>query len=338
MSGKEKSVEIQPELILNIHYGAARSKILQTAVELGIFTHINEGQTSVEKISRVLGSNHRAIRIFLDALVGMGVLAKARGAYKLTAESKQFLVRGESQYLGQFLTGTGIAQDGWQHLTHAVKKGRQISEFAEVGHRTTFFKELVKGIFPTSFASGVILGKKLGVGKTLKAQKILDLGCGAAPWSIAMAMADQASKVVAVDFPEILEIAQAHVKRFHVNRQFEWRPGDFHEVKFEKGTYDLVILGHILHGEGELPSKKLIKRAHECLKPGGKLLIAEFIANDLKSGPELPFLFAINMLLYTDGGDVFTTKDLKRWLGLCGFKKTSALAVQYPVTVMVGTK
>ncbi|MDX1386728.1 MAG: class I SAM-dependent methyltransferase, partial [bacterium] len=168
--------------------------------------------------------------------------------------------------------------------------------------------------------------------------KILDLGCGSAPWSLAMAVADPTSQVVAIDFPPILEVAQSYVKRFHATKQFELRPGDIHELRYERENYDLVILGHILHGEGEAGSKKLIKKAYDALKPGGKILISEFVANDLKSGPEIPLLFALNMLLFTEHGDVFTIKDLKRWLSLSGFKKASAQAVQYPVTVMVGTK
>ena len=338
MTGKEKSIDLQPEQIINIHWGMAKAQTLQTAVEIGIFSLIHEGQTTVEKISKAIGTTHRAARIFLDALVGLGLLAKARGAYKLTPESKTFLVKGESQYLGNFILGTKGSMDKWGQLTEVVKTGKPTPTMENPEGRDDFFKDLVKGLFSASFASGVILGKKLGVGKSLQGLKILDLGCGSAPWSLAMAVADPTSQVVAIDFPPILEVAQSYVKRFHATKQFELRPGDIHELRYERENYDLVILGHILHGEGEAGSKKLIKKAYDALKPGGKILISEFVANDLKSGPEIPLLFALNMLLFTEHGDVFTIKDLKRWLSLSGFKKASAQAVQYPVTVMVGTK
>jgi SAM-dependent methyltransferase len=109
-------------------------------------------------------------------------------------------------------------------------------------------------------------------------------------------------------------------------------------VPFERNAYDLVILGHICHGEGEAGSRKLIKKCFDALKPGGRILIAEFLSNDLKTGPEIPLLFAVNMLLLTPQGDVFSAKDFKRWLNLGGFKKVSTLAVQYPVSVVVGIK
>lgn len=338
MSGKEKAVELQPELIQNIHWSFARAQALNTAVELDLFTYLHQGGTSVEKIARHLGSTHRAVNIFLDALVGMGLLAKSRGQYKLTPETKTFLVKGESHYLGQFILGHSRVHEHWSKLTEVLKTGRPIESSADPEERTRFFKELVKTIFPVSFASGVILGKKLGMGKSLQNQKILDLGAGAAPWSLALALADSGARVVAVDFPEILEVAQAHIKKLHASRQFELRAGDFHLVPFEKEGYDLVILGHICHGEGEAGSKKLIKKSYDALKPGGKILIAEFLANDLKTGPEIPLLFAVNMLILTPQGDVFTPKDFKRWLNLAGFKKVSTLAVQYPCSVVVGTK
>jgi SAM-dependent methyltransferase/predicted transcriptional regulator len=331
-------MELQPELIQNIQWSFARSQILLSAVELDIFSLIHEGNSTIEKIARVLGSSHRAVRIFLDALVGMGLLGKTRNNYKLTPESKTFLAKGESQYLGPFILGSPLIRKGWENLTQVIKNGGPLESEDNPQERVQFFKELVKNIFPISFASGVILGKKLGVGRSLQNQKILDVGAGAAPWSLALALADSGARVTAVDFPDVLEVAQGFIKRFHAVKQYELRAGDFQEVPFERNAYDLVILGHICHGEGEAGSRKLIKKCFDALKPGGRILIAEFLSNDLKTGPEIPLLFAVNMLLLTPQGDVFSAKDFKRWLNLGGFKKVSTLAVQYPVSVVVGIK
>jgi 2-polyprenyl-3-methyl-5-hydroxy-6-metoxy-1,4-benzoquinol methylase/predicted transcriptional regulator len=338
MSGKEKSVELQPELIQNIHWSLARYQVLLSAMELDVFSLIHEGNSTIEKITRPLGSNHRAVRIFLDALVGMGLLGKTRNSYKLTPESKNFLVKGESQYLGQFLLGVAKSHRYWENLSQVIKSGQPLELFSDLQEKVQFFKELVKGIFPVSFSSGIILGKKLGMGRSLQNQKILDVGAGAAPWSLALALADSGARVTAVDFPDILEVAQGYVKKFHAVKQYEMRPGDYHEVPFERQAYDIIILGQICHMEGEAGSRKLIKKCHEALKPGGRILIAEFLTNELKTGPEIPLLFAINMLLFTPQGDVFSAKDFKRWLNLSGFKKVSTLSAQYPVNVVVGIK
>lgn len=338
MSGREKSLEIQPELIQNIHWGFVKSQVLATAVEVDVFTSIHAGNATVEKIARATALPLRSARILLDALVGMGLLGKTRGLYKLEPEAKAFLVRGESQFLGAALQFDDFSRQGWTSLTEALRLGKPVGNAKSPTEGKAFFQELVKRIFPVSYASGVALCKKLGVGKTLKAQKILDVGCGSAAWSLAFALADPACKVVGVDFPEVVEVAQAYVQRFRLQKNYEFREGDFHQLPFETEGFDVVILGHICHMEGEAATRRLFKKAYDALKPGGKLLVAEFIANDLRTGPELPLLFALTMLVHTEHGDVYTAKDMKRWLNFVGFKKVATLSVQYPASVVVATK
>lgn len=338
MAKQEKNTEIQPELIQNIHWCQARAYALQTALELDIFTHIHAGVNTPERLAKHYGSNFRALRIFMDALVGMGLLVKGRDVYKLSMEAKTFLVKEEPNYLGRFLLGVKKAEDKWKHLTEVVKTGQPAAHMEDPQKSSEFFGQLVQAIFPTSFASGVILSKKLGAGKTWSSLKILDLGCGAAAWSLAFTLADPQAQVVAVDLPEVLEVAKQQAQRLHATKQYEFRPGNYHELSFEKEHYDAVILGHICHMEGEGGTKKLLKKSYHALKPGGKILVAEYLSNDQRTGPELPLLFALNMLILTEKGDVFTNKDMKRWLELAGFKKISAQAVQYPATVMVGVK
>lgn len=338
MSGREKSVEIQPELIHNIHWGAARAQVLATAVELDIFSVVHTSGGSLDKVVKTLSLPIRSARMLLDALVGMGLMHKTRGLYKLNPEARAFLVKGEPDYMGSYLTQEEWMSKAWQQLTDSVKSGKPVPSVGTQEQRKNFFKELVKRLFPISFASGVVLTKKLGVGKTLRPQKVLDIGAGSAAWSIAFALVDSNIQVTAVDFHEVSEVTQSFVKRFRLQKQFTFLEGDYHDINFEPNSYDVIILGHICHGEGEAYTRKLFKKAYDALRPEGRLLVPEFVANDLRTGPELPLLFALNMLLLTDNGDVFTVKDMKRWLNFVGFKKVSAQAVQYPVTVIVAIK
>lgn len=55
------------------------------------------------------------------------------------------------------------------------------------------------------------------------------------------------------------------------------------------------------------------------------LLIAEFIPNDERTGPSLPLLFGLNMMLHSSVGNVFTMKDYRGWLKAAGFKTIKAI-------------
>ena len=55
----------------------------------------------------------------------------------------------------------------------------------------------------------------------------------------------------------------------------------------------------------------MIERAHRALRDQGLLLIGEFVPNDERTGPEVPLLFGLNMLVNTPHGDVFTMGEYR---------------------------
>jgi 2-polyprenyl-3-methyl-5-hydroxy-6-metoxy-1,4-benzoquinol methylase len=328
---------VQPELIFNIHWGAAGAIALATAVELDLFSAIHENQTTVEKLSRHLNLPLRTLRILLDSLVGLGFLHKSKISYKLNPEAKTYLVKSEPRYLGGVLTRIHKNFEAWKSLKEIVKAGKPLVVVDE-STRNQFFIELARDIFPTSYASSVIMAKKLGAGKTLKGMKILDVACGSAAWSLPFAIADRSSQVTASDLPEVIEVARQYVKRFRLESQYNFAPGDLLHQDLGRGKYDLILLGHVCHGMGELESRRLIKKCFDALNPGGRLLIGEIVPNDLRTGEAVPLLFGIEMAVHTPHGDVFTAKEFKRWLNLAGFKKVGTYKALYPTTVIVGQK
>ena len=57
--------------------------------------------------------------------------------------------------------------------------------------------------------------------------------------------------------------------------------------------YDMVWLSQILHGEGPEEAESIVAKAAKALKPGGKILIHEFILDNTMAGPLFPALFAL---------------------------------------------
>lgn len=330
--------EVQPELILNTYWGFAATQALSVAVELDLFSIIHSQINTVEKITRQLKLPIRTLRNLLDTLVGLGFLTKSKLSYRLTAEAKTYLVKTEPHYLGSILSRATQNLQTWGQLGEVIRTGRPLSPPEDDPLRTKFFIELARDIFPTSYASAIVIAKKLGMGKTLSNLKILDLACGSGAWSIPFALADSFSRITAQDLPEVLNLTHQYIRRFRLENQYEFLSGDLSQADLGKAQYDLIILGHICHSIGETETRKLIKRIYEALKNGGRLLIAEFIPNDLRTGDKIPLLFSLQMLLDTPHGDVFTLKELKRWLLLSGFKKMNALKAVYPTTVVMGIK
>jgi SAM-dependent methyltransferase len=102
--------------------------------------------------------------------------------------------------------------------------------------------------------------------------------------------------------------------------------------------YDVAILGHILHSEGEERSRRLLRKIFNALKPGGTIAIAEWLVNDERTKPLPSLMFAVQMLVNTEKGDTFSFNEIKIWLEQSGFKKVRKLDAPGPSPLILATK
>jgi SAM-dependent methyltransferase len=81
----------------------------------------------------------------------------------------------------------------------------------------------------------------------------------------------------------------------------------------------------VLHNEGIARGRTLIRQLHRELRPGGRLLIADIIANDDHTGPLIPMLFGLNMLVLTEHGGIFSEAKVREALQDAGFTSLQKL-------------
>jgi hypothetical protein len=62
----------------------------------------------------------------------------------------------------------------------------------------------------------------------------------------------------------------------------------------------------------------VVRKAADGLKPGGLLLVHEFLLDDTLDGPEFPALFSLNMLLGTPGGQSYSGAQVRAMLAAAG--------------------
>lgn len=103
---------------------------------------------------------------------------------------------------------------------------------------------------------------------------VMDVGCGVGWFSIPMAkMVGDQGKVVAVDLQrQMLDMLRRRAEKAGVAARIE-----FHKCEKDRLGVDVradfVLVFAMLH---EVPDQgRLLGEIHECLKPGGKLLLAE---------------------------------------------------------------
>ncbi len=338
MAQASKQIEATPERIIQDIWAARNAQALMAGTELDFFTHINNGKHTAKEVARAARASERGARRLLDALVGLGYLSKKDNSYYLEPVSERFLVRGEPTYLGPMVNETRLVWESWSHLTEVVKSGRPFSAVDTEQTGRDFFPKLVTAIFPMSYGAAREAAAAFPEKTRKRIKNILDVAAGSAAWSIAFAQAIPDARVTVVDYPEVTQVARQFAERLGVAERYDYLEGNLREVDFGRKKYDLVILGHIIHTEGEKWGKKLIQKSSRALKDNGLLLIGEMVPNDDRTGPALPLVFGLNMLLNTENGDVFTMREYREWLKAAGFKKVSTIDAPGPSPLILAAK
>jgi ubiquinone/menaquinone biosynthesis C-methylase UbiE len=339
MTSSQENHPLTPERLMQFAWGYSVPLMIETGLELGVFDLLAGGAKSVAEVSRASGASERGLRAVMNALVAFEFLAKdSSEKYSLTPESSAFLVSQKPGFQGGiFRHISRQLLPVWMQLTEVVRTGKPGLAVNREGDGSAFFQQLVEDIFPMSYPAASALAAALKLKESSQPVRVLDLAAGSGVWGIALAQASANVSVTAVDWEGVLPATVRIATKFGVADRFKMIAGDLLTAGFGTG-YDVATLGHILHSEGAQRSRELLKKTFAALAPGGTIAIAEFVANDDRTGPPGAMIFAVNMLVNTDTGDTFTFPEMSRWLTDVGFKDVRQLAAPGPSPLILASK
>ena len=136
---------VTPAKILETGFAFWPSKVLLSAVELGLFTRLGDESLTAEELGRVLELHPRGTYDFFDTLVALGFLAREgdgpAARYRNTVETATFLDASRPAYVGGILEMANARLYGfWNDLTPALRSGKPQNELKNGG--TSMFTEL----------------------------------------------------------------------------------------------------------------------------------------------------------------------------------------------------
>jgi hypothetical protein len=332
------TTSVTPERIMQFAWGYVPPLVLEAAIRHRIFDVLDSGPRTIVEMQRETGASERGLAAVMNALVGMGFLAKDKQErFSLTPESSTFLVSTKPGFYGGFIRhGSEQLIPKWLHLNRIVETGQPERSVNQEGAGAEFFQQFVNDIFPLSFPAAQTLSRHLHANGT-GISRVLDLAAGSGVWGIAMAQVSEHVRVTAVDWPDVLSVTRKSVDRFGLSERFSFIAGDLQQVAFGS-AYTVATLGHILHSEGRERSRTLIKKTFDALSSGGTIAIAEFLVNEDRTGPVNALFFAVNMLVNTDTGDTYSFEEISGWLKEAGFTNARTLDAPGPSPLILATK
>lgn len=322
-------LQTPPHAIIRYLFGPWAMQTLKTALDLNVFAALEDAPQTTERVAHRLKANLRGTEALLEALSAMELLKKNADAYQLTEAARLYLLPSGDLYLGPYIGMQTELGKLWENLTDAVKDGTSQACVNRQDKGEIFFPQLAAAIFPLNFTTAQSVAEKLQVNALPKNARVLDLAAGAAVWSIPMAQRHGGLRVDALDFPATLATTKAFVEKYDLADRYHYLAGRWQDVALTEETYDIILLGHILHSEGRMESERLLEKMKAALKPGGRLVIAEFLTNVDRTAPMFALLFGLNMLLATEQGCVFSELELADMLDRQGYVELERLDLPF---------
>jgi ubiquinone/menaquinone biosynthesis C-methylase UbiE len=121
-------------------------------------------------------------------------------------------------------------------------------------------------------------------------EQVLDVGCGTGTLAIeVLSRGGRAGRVVGID-PGIQQIARARAKAARRNLPIEFQIGVIEQLAFPDQTFDVVLSTLMMHHLPASLKRQGLAEIVRVLKPGGRLIIADFQHKQERQGRAAHFL------------------------------------------------
>ena len=310
--------------LARINGGYAEARILQTAVELGIFDVLDaSGQTAPELATR-LDTDSRATELLLNALVAMRLVRKSRDAFRETDVSRTMLVSDAPTSYADMVRFDAALWPLWDQLPDTVRRGtpaREPDAFQSSADDTARFIGAMDSLVRAR-GDASVLAEHLDLAGV---RRILDVGSGPGTYPIELCRRHPDLLATIADLPGTLEVTQRYVAASGMEDRITLVACDYRRDPLPSGC-DVALLSNVIHGEDDTTNRALMGRVFDALAPGGRILIKDHITDDSGTSPAVAAIFSITMLLFTHGRD-YSFPEIRDWLVGAGFGRVEVDAL-----------
>jgi hypothetical protein len=274
--------------------GFMRDAALAAAHEIGVFHALTDELVSLDALAGALGisaGRHR-LRALLDLLAAFGAIRCERSSVRFAAAATA-------------PPHPVVMRAGWGLLAEVIRSDRPLPMDADADAQRRFHDHLASA----GAAAAHELVRHLGN------TSLLDLGAGAGAYSAAFLAEHPTARATLVDTHEVLALAVERLGPLAARARFIAGEGSSVEVS---GDHGAALLANVLHLHAPAMCARLCAAAARAVAPGGIVAVKDLRIDEDRAGPLEGLLFALNMALFTETGDVYPVSQLRAWLAAAG--------------------
>jgi len=294
-----------------------------TALDLDLFTVMGTRSWTIPVLATRLKVSIRGLDILCRNLASAGVLEKRGSVYRNGRIAATNLNGTHRDYRGGYVKLIRDHWDDWGKLTDSIKTGRPLDD--DMPDDPAYRREFTWAMHHRSLdvAPGVAAQVDLRRARTL-----LDLGGGPGTYALAFLGKNPRLAATVADRAPALEVSREIAEQVRHGRRLSYLPLDF--IKDDiPGRYDVIWYSNVLHIYSPEENRHIFQKAAAALNPGGRLLIQDaFLLDPDGTYPQETNLFAVTMLLFTEGGNTYGLEETARWLRGAGFGRVRSIPLK----------
>mgnify|MGYP001815045272 CR=1 FL=1 len=300
--------------------GARLNALICASLELRLSGLLSSGSKTIEQIAEQTESSLRGCQAIADGMVALKLWkVDEQGQYSNSPAAEKWLVPGKPEYVGD--EHPDLFRDWlprYAKITETVKSGEPVFDLNSK-ETLDFWAHLTPMLAAKGAPVAIQAIESLGIDSG-GAVSLLDVGGGgSAMYARQLLTRNPEATSTQVDWPHINAAARCSLDQTGVAERFFNRDGDFHDVPFGEEEFDVVVFSHIVHQESPESNAELVARAARALKPGGRILIVDWVVDDGRTGPASSLLFMSTMLMLSSSGKSYERRELTQILTENGF-------------------
>ena len=304
-----------PEAILKLARQFMENRILLSAAEMNLFTFLDGMPSTAKDLSRTLNADLRGLTILLDALAAMGLLSKKEDMYLSAPDAASFLTDKSPRSVLPMILHAAHLWESWSDLTPIVKGAGLTETPASSAHDADELSAFIGAmhVVGTLLAQKIVTAIQPGT-----ARNLIDVGGASGTYTIAFLKATPEMKATLFDMPVVIQIARERLAEEGMLDRVRLVAGDFYEDELPCG-HDLALLSAIIHQNSPRRNVELFQKVLRAMVPGGRIIIRDHVMDPGRTEPKDGAIFAVNMLVNTEGGSTYTFDEIRNWLEEAGF-------------------
>ena len=256
-----------PTPLFDVYVAFMTARTIMAGASLGVFDALRERPDDAAGIAQRLELDPQGADALLVALHTLGYLEHSGGRYRCAGVVDRWL-----EPLRAFVVDFSYDMwDAWGQVEETVRTGRPVGGLHDRDAEDPHWERYMRGLFALARLAGGDIARAVGADDP---RSMVDIAGGHGGFSIGLCERHAGLRSTVLELEGAARVGRRLVEEAGFADRVGYAVGDMFEADLG-GPHDVAFVGQIVHHLSPEDSVRLLRRALDCVRPGGRVAVYE---------------------------------------------------------------